>query len=201
MIKKTTSRVMVMIMVLFNLVYSASTHSIDNYGFTEKEKAYIKLQYKIMTEKQKEIITKTFHQGNLLKIKNEHYGQTIATYAFAESSAGVKIVGDDGVSFGLSHFTLLRLREILIHHPVYNYLNNETDEFLIKALKQVPEFSVEMTMLNFKLNLKRWKDYKAAVVSHNGYNPYKGFHNEAYWRYFLKCREVVRLVLREQKLA
>ena len=157
------------------------------------DKEYINKEYNALTDNQKDIIIKSFKQGNLLTINNETYGYTIATYVLVESSCLYK-VGDSGNSVGLTHISLERARSLLSKHPIYNELSKATD-YKLKQYLMIDELAIELTMLNFKLHYERWKSYRSAVVSHNGYNPYKGFYNSFYYERFVNLMQVVKRVI------
>jgi DNA-binding phage protein len=140
-------------------------------------------EYNSLNEKQKETIIQAYKQGQLL-----------------ESSAGVYLTGDNGRSSGLTHITIEKARELLKKSYVYKDLSSLSNDKLKTFLKEVPEFNLHLTMINFKINYNKWGTYKEAVKAHNGYNPYNGFYNNKYYHKFVNLLQVVKLVVKDNDI-
>lgn len=165
---------------------------------TEINHKWVEQQLSILTSSQKEVIMRAYHHGTLLYINGESYGLTAATLTLVESSAGKFRSGDQGQSAGLTHMGLARTRELLVNHPIYEELLYLSDRELIEKLKYSDSFNMNLALLNFKKNFQRWGNYSKAVRAHNGYAPYKEFHNRAYYKRFINAMQVVKQVVKEE---
>jgi len=128
--------------------------------------------------------------GSALIIKGESYGKTLAAIALIESSLGRDRIGDNGTTFGLTHFSLDRAKEIISVSVYLSGLENISDDELANLLQTNDEVNMILCGLNFKMNLARFGSYSKAVRLHNGYIPGK-FSNLDYYEKVVNAIRVI----------
>lgn len=184
--KKSIKKIILVCTMLVTVV-NASDYNTD----------YINKNYSALTGEQKDIIKYAYSIGNSLVIGEDTYGLTLATFTLVESSSGLFKSGDSDNSFGLCHIQLSKARELILRSKFFEGMNLLTDVQLEHELTHNDMFNLVLTGINFKIHYEKWGSYRAAVVSHNGYNPYRGFYNTGYYKRFLLNMEIVKKVMRE----
>jgi len=153
---------------------------------------WIKKNYNYIShnEDQLKVAKQSYNIGNALIIKGEKYGKTLAAIALIESSLGRDRIGDHGTTFGLTHFSLDRAREIIAVSSYLNGMKNISDNKLSHLLKNNDEINMILCGLNFKMNLAKFHSYSKAIRAHNGYIPGK-FSNLDYYEKIVNAMRVI----------
>jgi len=140
---------------------------------------------------QLEVAKTAYRIGHSLIINGESYEKTLAAIALVESSLGRDRIGDHGNTFGLTHFSLDRAREIIDASAYLNGLKETSDDQLKNILQTNDEVNMILCGLNFKLNFARFKSYVKAIKAHNGYIPGK-FNNKVYYEKIINAIRVIK---------
>lgn len=186
-------------MFKFLLTLAISFISLDA---TELRQKWIDENYNVIMKSkyQQEKIIEAYKIGGVLIINGETYEHTIPTFGLTESSFTSKMVGDDGMSFGINQFSLIRAREVIKESSYLKELNDLPDDKLTKVLRDNDHVNWVLTGLNFKLNMKKWGyNYSKAVRSHNGYAPNRRIHNRGYYNRFVNNMQVIKRVINTLK--
>jgi hypothetical protein len=170
--------------IIVLILFVSSLYSLD-----------VKKEYNALSSSQLKAITEAYNQGNKESILTDRLGIIIASMVYTESSAGRVMIGDNGTTFGLTHFSIERLRELLVFNPDYKHLNSKSDKYLAKELVTNHRFHIDMVVHNLRSNFNRYNNIRDAIVAHNGINKSKGFLNLRYEKKINKASKLIIYII------